>query len=492
MSFRRIGIDLDHTILKNQSGSGDAEILFGFKAFVMAQREADRRLFILCHMEGKDKSEADIKTELEGHGIFKPMAEGGFGFSADDLVCSNSNEDLIGKIKALKLTHYIGSSDIFEDDAFPASTQPVLLNDGSNQSPGFPCFQDWSELSNMFIWETGVTDFAGSRLSEFKTLKGHGENHVHSLLMEDGKRYVLKHFFEHADAGSQAVEAAHLKALIDAGIDNVPEPHWQEGAWTLSSWLDGKPPEDPDDNDVDQTIDFLVRLDQAKEKLKVGNAKRARLSFNDYVSAVNDIWKAVLAACQRPDGPKDILMFVMTDMEQMRQDNQNHMFLWCKRENWDRDKPFVQKDLMFNPGDFGLHNSMKDDSGRLHFLDFEDSGWDDPAHLMADFFHNTEQNLSIEAKLKVLDAFVKHRSWDTSFQKRFWAVADVVAVEWIFRTLLVVVPEEMRRQQFINPSVDPKQLIKDRFKQALAMKEAFKPMEHVCKPNELLTQSDLD
>ena len=56
-----------------------------------------------------------------------------------------------------------------------------------------------------------------SGLSEFKTLKGHGENHVHSLLMEDGN--PLK----------ACVDAA-LTAMTESGALAAIEAQWLQDA----------------------------------------------------------------------------------------------------------------------------------------------------------------------------------------------------------------------------------------------------------------------
>ena len=40
---------------------------------------------------------------------------------------------------------------------------------------------------------------------------------------------------------------------------------------------------------------------------------------------------------------------------------------------------------VLSPSDFGFHNTLRESSGRLRFLDFEFAGWDDPAKLICDF-----------------------------------------------------------------------------------------------------------
>jgi hypothetical protein len=43
-----------------------------------------------------------------------------------------------------------------------------------------------------------------------------------------------------------------------------------------------------------------------------------------------------------------------------------------------------------SPSDFGFHNALLDENGRMRFIDFEYAGWDDPAKTVCDFFTQVE------------------------------------------------------------------------------------------------------
>ena len=47
--------------------------------------------------------------------------------------------------------------------------------------------------------------------------------------------------------------------------------------------------------------------------------------------------------------------------------------------------PLGEADRVVSPSDFGFHNALRTEDGRLAFLDFEYAGWDDPAKLVCDF-----------------------------------------------------------------------------------------------------------
>ena len=488
---RKIGIDLDHTILNIEHSVEDAEILFGFKAFVMARRDAGDSLVIMCHIDGQKESDDAVLSQLEAQGLFKDLRAGGFGFNKSELVFAHSTDENIEKIGELGLTHFIDDQNtIFTNEKFPTDVQPLLFNETEDDS-GLPTFSDWNDLTNYFVWERGVRTQTNARLTGIETVDQEGENYVY-LLNTSEKGLILKHYAEGSDERHRLeTEINHLKALRAAEINNIPEPYWHEGSWAVYSQAPGSRPKTFGDDDVAQISAFLHVLDSNRDKLAdadIANAIGARLKYQDYIDTVNGLWKEVNDACQRPDGPKDIMLFMLTDFEQMRQDNLNHFYLWSKRQSWDKEAAFPKEQLIFNPGDFGLHNAVRDDQGQLTFLDFKCSGWDDPVRVLADFFHNPTQQLTVAQRLKVLDNFAAQRDWDSTFMDRFWAVSDLVAVEWILRHLYVVVPEEMRRLQYVHPNLDPKKLVRERFKQAVHMHKEFQPMEHLCKHDQLLDE----
>lgn len=485
---RIVGIDLYNSVLHADGGTQIYENLAEFKKFSEALRGAGHKIYLMWI--NRDKSTVDeVIKKLENKGFFKSSDDGGLGFAKDDLVFSDSVDDCLKQMSSLNLTHFVDLKP--GDDQFPDQIQPLFFSRGESQDTAYPCFSSWRDIREYFRWSHGIDSHSSARLTKIKTLKGFGDNRVYKLYMEDGRHFVLKHYMEQDEGESARMlnEIRHLKALQDVGFDNVPRTFWHDDRWAIYSFAEGEPLEDISSEDVDQFITWLLKLDQKGPELRgqdIQNAPGARVRLGQYVEDLNKKWNQVLSSCQKPDGPKDVMLFMLTDMEQMRQDNINHFYLWCKRKGWDKDDILPEEDRIFSPGDFGFHNALKTSDGELNFVDFEESGWDDPAKLMADFFFNIEQDLSMKDKLRVLEAFVKNRGDDEKFLERFWAVADMVAVEWILNVLSIVIPEEMERARYLDPDIDPKKLIHERFKLAIKLREEFQPMEHLCKHDQLL------
>ena len=53
-------------------------------------------------------------------------------------------------------------------------------------------------------------------------------------------------------------------------------------------------------------------------------------------------------------------------------------------------EPLPQSERCLSSSDFGYHNAIETRDGELRFVDFEYAGWDDPAKLVCDFFHQVQ------------------------------------------------------------------------------------------------------
>ena len=59
-------------------------------------------------------------------------------------------------------------------------------------------------------------------------------------------------------------------------------------------------------------------------------------------------------------------------------------------------EPIKKDKLILSPSDFGFHNSLRSKNQNLTFHDFEYFGWDDPVKLICDFSHHAAMDLSEE------------------------------------------------------------------------------------------------
>jgi len=105
---------------------------------------------------------------------------------------------------------------------------------------------------------------------------------------------------------------------------------------------------------------------------------------------------------------------------------------------------------VLSPGDFGLHNAMRDKNGRIVFFDFEYSGWDDPVKTVADVFLQPEKPVD----WKFLPGFCAQlHAWpDLDERVRLWL--PFFAAKWAVILLGPAAKDAAERRRFAGEETD--------------------------------------
>lgn len=447
------GIDPEglKVLLSERSKQGAPAYVMG----VMSPNEADQAL-----------------TRLDQLGAFRALADGGYGFVRRQSFFPRSEAVLARHLRAAQIGTYIGSTDQFtRHKSFPQGVVGLVMSAATSGSPSLRQWSSYTALMNTpILRERGVRAVTPVRL---------GGTPVYRVSTNEGS-YLLKVFGANADPDR---EHQALAAMQAAGLP-VLNKVWSGDGFGFYSDPGGECVRKPTRNDLAQFGKLWHKLDQSGAALKGQPAAAdARLVLESYANAVTRNWGSVFSAAQA--GHKQVMFFMMTDLEQLRQDCINHYYLWCKRQKWEKETVLDEKEQLFAPGPLILNNCLRS-SGGLILIDNSGSGWDDPARVMADFFFDLEQDLPMRARLEVLDSFAKNRAWDTHFMNRFWAVADLIAVEWILKLLSVVLPAQRDQLQLtMSPAAYLAQVAQSH-ERAHYLREHFQSMEHICKHDQLL------
>jgi hypothetical protein len=100
-----------------------------------------------------------------------------------------------------------------------------------------------------------------------------------------------------------------------------------------------------------------------------------------------------------------------------------------------------------SPSDFGFHNALWE-AGQLRFIDFEYSGWDDPAKLICDFFCQIERPVPLEHWEALVVPLEEALSCDSGLRQRAAALLPVYRVKWCAIVLNEFLPEHRARRSF--------------------------------------------
>ena len=114
-------------------------------------------------------------------------------------------------------------------------------------------------------------------------------------------------------------------------------------------------------------------------------------------------------------------------------------------------------DRCISPSDFGFHNALLRDNGKISFIDFEYAGWDDPAKMIGDFFSQP----AIPVSLKHFDSFISgalgYSKNNYELAQRARLLLPLFQIKWCCIILNDFLPDDARRRHFANPNLEPLQ-----------------------------------
>lgn len=474
----------------------------GCLEFVRKAAEDGHELFIVSHKT--ERSNFDPTVELRKW-AWDWLRKNGFlseaGIREKNVRFAATRDEKVSIIASLELDLFVDDMlVVLEHAAFPGSSQPVHyrapsgLSDEPPAPPGVLRTSSWAEVGRLVdaISETGpapyraVTRGLGSRPVEIGPAGPAGNNRLLKLTLEDGKDVVLKRYLLDPRDPRRRSAAEHraLKLLRGNGLRNVPEPlhHDEAAGFALLSYVAGKPlrGEPVTAEHVRQAVSFLGRLGDLHLKTldeDIPEGADSRRCLADFVRHVERRWAGVREGAS--DAPSGKAAAELLDRKVLPV-KRRIIETFGERAaalGVDPEEPVPAAERILSPSDFGFHNAVLAPDGRVHFMDFEYFGRDDPAKLVADFVHHAGQDLSWELKKLFLESFHAAFSRKESFLLRLRLVIDLIGLEWVLIILNVLAPESLARRRFSRPEADAAELVARRL--SLAEERLEKMSEYV-------------
>jgi hypothetical protein len=275
----------------------------------------------------------------------------------------------------------------------------------------------------------------GSALRRCTPLAGGINNLGARLLLADGREVVGK-IYKRSPADPRdrlRHETQFLRLLERAGIDCVPRVLAvdEEAGAALHTLMPGRawPERVPAPATVwAQFSDFLAHLQRVAAALPAASelplAAEAALSIQEHLAWVQqrrDLWRArALADELSEENARTVLEDLESEYLRVATAAINHPeFPTRTPREW----------LVLSPSDFGLHNALVTEDGRVSFVDFEYAGWDDPVKTECDFALQPRHIAGRPDRLAALDGrFDRDGSRATVIRK-------ILALKWRYIVL---------------------------------------------------------
>lgn len=288
-----------------------------------------------------------------------------------------------------------------------------------------------------------------------EALPGGGNNQIYAV-RASGKIHLMKRYFTHPgdprDRGG--TEFAFASFAWASGLRCIPEPLALDAAHAvgLFGFLPGRKcdPGTIGESEVAQAIEFLVGLNRSRssagaEALPV--AAEACFSIREHCELVARRVHRLLEMEPLDAIDREAKDFVAHALSAAWREVQR---ILCARPDWETLLP--GSDRILSPSDFGFHNALRMENGRLAFLDFEYAGWDDPAKLICDFFCH----VAVPVPLRFLHGFSQSMgdlvADSDGLQARVQNLLPLYRVKWCCIVLNHFLPVDGARKRFAAPA----------------------------------------
>jgi hypothetical protein len=292
------------------------------------------------------------------------------------------------------------------------------------------------------------------RLRALGRLTGGRNNQVYQLYT-DGGLLVLKRYFSDArdPRDRLGAEWSFISHAWSRGIRVVPEPLVCDRAEQtgLYSFVQGRKlaASELTPAHVDAAIDFVLAVNE-RPRPALAPGSEACFSLADHISTIER--RVARLAILDDDVPHvaEARQFVATKLQPAWSAVKARITAGAATAMLAIDQALGPDDSCLSPSDFGFHNALIDEAGRLTFLDFEYAGRDDPAKLVSDFFCQPDVSVPLALHGHVIDRLAQGLGLDAAGVARCRLLLDAYQIKWTCIILNDFLPLGAARRAFAD------------------------------------------
>ena len=266
-------------------------------------------------------------------------------------------------------------------------------------------------------------------------LPGGRNNQVYRLDPDEGEPLVIKRYF-HDPRDSRDRLGAEWSFITHAwsrGLRSVPEPLACDPAEqaALYSFVPGhklaaaelKPAH------VDAAIDFVLAVNE-RPRPQLAPGSEACFSLSEHIATVERRVSRLATLDMAAPHADDARRLVTEKLLPAWKTVKAQLAAGAKAAGLAADQLLATEDCCLSPSDFGFHNALLDEEGRLTFLDFEYAGCDDPAKLVSDFFCQPDVPVPLSLHAHFIDRMAQGLGLDSAGVTRSRMLLDAYQIKW--------------------------------------------------------------
>jgi hypothetical protein len=296
-----------------------------------------------------------------------------------------------------------------------------------------------------------VAEVLSLNVTALEEVGGGRNSRIYRVTAQPHACYALKTYFQHpCDQRTRLrTEFDSFSFLWQNGVRNIPRPiaASDEHQLALYVWIDGMriDPQHVSGETIRAAASFLGQLADLRSRTEYtcfGPASEACFSGLILLANVRHRLELLLSQKGRPELQVFLSERFIPALETI--------------SKWSRDSAGpatfdveLDHDLrILSPSDFGFHNALRNQGGKIFFLDFEYFGWDDPAKTISDFLLHPAMRLTAPLKRQFVTAAIQNLSCPNGFTTRLKALYPLYGLKWCLILLNEFLPEQLLRRRF--------------------------------------------
>lgn len=313
----------------------------------------------------------------------------------------------------------------------------------------------WNEL-------TSLMDQAGFRGPfQLYPLAGGSNNRVFRVEIGSSLALLKVYFHDREDTRDRlGAEFAFSSFAWEHGVRTLPQPLALDRAnhWGLFEFIPGKKLGVGEVNleAVETALGFVRGLNRHRAAARtsgLGNASEACFSIADHLRTVHNRVDRLRRIPDAGGIHSDAIRVVEEELVPFWYEIERSA---VRRAN---DLALLLDEVAdevrcLSPSDFGFHNAIRGDDGLLRFIDFEYSGWDDPAKLVCDFFCQPAVPVPSTYFGRFVDGIVTGMPVPETYRQRIDLLLPVIQVKWCCILLNDFLRVGNGRREFANPAAE--------------------------------------
>ena len=290
---------------------------------------------------------------------------------------------------------------------------------------------------------TGLTRLAGGR-----------NNQVFRLDTANGPLVLKRYFTDARDTRDRlGAEWSFISHAWSRGVRVVPEPLACDRAEQagLYSFVEGRKLTATElaPAHVEAAIDFVLAVN-APPRPALAPGSEACFSLAEHLATVERRVARLAALDEDVPHVTEARQFVAAQLQPAWAEVKANILRGAAAAGLSLETAVPPDQVCLSPSDFGFHNALIDDQGKLTFLDFEYAGRDDPAKLVSDFFCQPEVPVPLPVHEHFIERLTDGLGLDAASAARCHLLIDAYQVKWTCIILNDFLPLGALRRAFAD------------------------------------------